>query len=247
LSKKSGVISSYKFKGSEFIYGKGGPRLNVYRAPIVNDRGASVAWRKNGLDNLLPKVEKIETVTLKNMVRVMVSQRYEGKNNSGFDVSTTYNVLSNGEVLVDVHTVPFGNLPTLARMGMKMSIPEEFEKVNFLGRGPHENYCDRKASAHVDMYNSTVTDQYVPYGEPQDNGSRQDTRWLALSDDSGGGLMFVAEGKTFAFSALPYTIENLEKGEHLNEVELAGFTTLCIKYSRIFIEGECRRSYSYCI
>jgi hypothetical protein len=68
----------------------------------------------------------------------------------------------------------------------------------------------------------------VPYGEPQDNGSRQDVRWLALFDDSDAGVMFVAEGNEFAFSALPYTIEDLDQAKHLNEINPSGYTTLCI-------------------
>ena len=62
-----------------------------------------------------------------------------------------------------------------------------------MDRGPHENYADRKTSAYVGVYESTVADQYVPYIRPQENGYKTDTRWLTLTDDSGNGILFTGD------------------------------------------------------
>jgi hypothetical protein len=111
---------------------------------------------------------------------------------------------------------------------MKMRIPEGYSNLHYYGRGPHENYADRKSGAVLDLYTSTVEQQYVPYGEPQENGSKQDVQWLSLISATGAGIMIVAEGKPFGFSALPYTIKSLEQARHLNELDPVGYTTLCV-------------------
>jgi beta-galactosidase len=94
-------------------------------------------------------------------------------------------------------------------MGMQMQLPEEFMNLKWLGRGPHENYADRKTSADVGLYESTVDDQYVPYIRPQENGYKTDTRWLTLTDESGNGLL-IAGDPLICFAALKNIHDDFE-------------------------------------
>jgi len=101
-------------------------------------------------------------------------------------------------------------------MGMQMQLPASFSNLRWLGRGPHENYADRKTSAFVGLYENTVADQYVPYIRPQENGYKTDTRWLTLTDDAGTGLLF--QGKPLiCFSALNNIHDDFESPGKLSQ------------------------------
>jgi beta-galactosidase len=107
-------------------------------------------------------------------------------------------------------------IPEIPRMGMQMQLPEEFVNLKWFGRGPHENYADRKTSAYVGVYESTVADQYVPYIRPQENGYKTDTRWLTLTDDNGSGLLFVGD-PLICFAALNNVHDDFESPGYLAE------------------------------
>lgn len=102
-----------------------------------------------------------------------------------------------------------GSLPPLPRLGVEMRFAGSLDQVEWLGRGPHENYPDRKASADFGRWESPVAHQATDYPRPQETGSHQDTRWVALRDSKGNGVLIVAPQEPFAFSALPYTAHDL--------------------------------------
>jgi beta-galactosidase len=104
----------------------------------------------------------------------------------------------------------------IPRMGMQMHLPVEYSNLKWLGRGPHENYADRWTSAEVGLYESTVTDQYVPYIRPQENGYKTDTRWITLTDDSGNGIL-VSGSPMFCFAALHNVHDDFESPGKLSE------------------------------
>jgi len=99
-------------------------------------------------------------------------------------------------------------------MGMQMQLPEEFSNLKWYGRGPHENYSDRKTSADVGIYESSVADQYVPYIRPSENGYKTDTRWLTLTDDNGSGIL-VSGDPIICFSALNNIHDDFESPGNL--------------------------------
>lgn len=104
------------------------------------------------------------------------------------------------------------NLPVIPRVGMRMSLPGNYDQMTYYGRGPWENYIDRKTSCFIDEYTMPVSDNYEPYIRPQENGHRTDTRWVALENKSGIGLLVV--GKTpFEFNASIYPLETFDSGE----------------------------------
>ena len=92
-----------------------------------------------------------------------------------------------------------------------------FEHLTWFGRGPHENYCDRKAGAAVGRYGGSVSDQHVPYIVPQENGNKTDTRWLVLEDGTGSGLL-VSAATVMEFSASHFSARDLYKSLHTYEL-----------------------------
>ena len=133
-------------------------------------------------------------------------------------------------------------MPELPRYGMKIGIPGDFSNLTWYGRGPHENYWDRKTSAFIGVNQSTVEDQYFPYIRPQENGYKTDTRWLTLQDSTGKGLMFIGE-PMISFSALNYSIDDLDQGtkqnyKHTNDLIPRDEVYINIDYKQTGVGGD---------
>jgi beta-galactosidase len=133
------------------------------------------------------------------------------------------------------------NLPELPRFGMRLRLPKAFDRIEWYGRGPHENYCDRFTSAFVGRYRSTVREQFVPYPSLQENGYKTDVRWVALRDANGLGIEFVGMD-LLSFSALPYTIEDLtplKRGwKPVTELAERDFVELNIDFKQMGVGGD---------
>jgi len=207
FDKKTGLVLRYTFQGKELI--AKGPEPNFWRPPTDNDFGnempkISGVWRKAG-DNRKLKDFAVEKLNdHKAEVRVMYDLP---------DVAShfhaVYTILGDGAVIVQNDIIT--NEPKLTEMprfGVKMVLPNGFEQMEFYGRGPQENYCDRNTAAHVGIYKSTVSEQYFPYVSPQENGNKTDIRWVAFTSNDGIGLMAVGM-PLLSMSALHYTIEDL--------------------------------------
>lgn len=143
------------------------------------------------------------------------------------DLNYTYTVYGSGDVELDVEMRPFGDFPPLPRAGLILSVPEGFERFTFYGRGPHESYPDRKDSARVGVYASTVEEQHVPYIRPQENGNHTEVRWAALTDDNGAGLLVMGK-PLFNTSAHHYTPKDLTAAEHIHELKARPETYLTL-------------------
>ena len=128
----------------------------------------------------------------------------------GIDSLVTYRVFGDGQVVVEHETVISDRLPFVPRVGMELVLPAGFERLVWYGRGPHENYCDRKLGAAVGMYESTVGEQFTPYVYTSESGGKEDTRWLALLDEEGCGLMAIGR-IPLHFDALHYSVKDLEQ------------------------------------
>ena len=217
FSKKTGGITSYRFNGREFFVPGANPQLTVYRAPVDNDTRVKSDWVDAGLNELKSELQSFQAETNGGkMARIDVQKKYTGKNGDGFFYHCIYTVLDNGDVFIDNQINPFGKLPTLPRVGFTFEIAKDFENLTWYGRGPHENYSDRKSGAAVGLYKSTVSEQYVPYIKPQSNGAKQDVRWCMVSAYDGTGLMVVKHSSLFAMTALHYTEDDFSKATHTN-------------------------------
>jgi beta-galactosidase len=196
----------------------GGPRLNVFRAPTDNDKHLARSWYAAGLDSLESAAISMDTHRLNDrVVQVRTKLDYSGKEGTGFEHVCTYTVLGNGVIYVHNQILPGGDLPVLPRVGVSMILKPPLRHVEWYGRGPMENYIDRKRSADMGRYRSLVDEMAVPYARPQETGNREDVRWISLTDDEGRGLLVVAE-QPLAVSALPYTAHDLDAADHIHEL-----------------------------
>jgi beta-galactosidase len=220
-----GVLSDLSVGGRQLLLA--GPQLNVWRAPTDNDGIKAWSgqewkplgqWLKAGLNDVTLSL-RAATVRKRDTV-VVIDLEHVGScaaSPSAFVHRHTYTVLPHGEILVANTVVADPSLPSLPRIGVVMTLPTDLEQLAWFGPGPHETYIDRKAGARVGRYESTVTDQYVPYIMPQEHGNHVDCRWLQLTDESGAGLRFVAQPLTEC-SASHFAAADLYAALHTNEL-----------------------------
>ena len=240
FDKKTGVIDSYKFRGIELI--EKGPEPNFWRAPTDNDLGFRMPkklgiWENTGNNRTLKNFSVKEASS--NQITVLVDYDLQDVKSEHM---IKYIILGNGDIMVKNKFIPGKKeLPDIPRFGMKMRIPAEFYHVKWYGRGPHENYCDRKTSAFIGAYESTVKDLYYPYISPQENGNRTDTRWIAFTNKEGNGLIAVGM-PLLSWSALPYTIEDLTQKSrgsiHEYELKEKDFVSVNLDYKQMGVGGD---------
>ena len=108
-----------------------------------------------------------------------------------------------------------------------MVLPGTQNQFTWYGRGPHENYIDRKSGAAIDVYSSTVREEYVPYIMPQEYGNKTDVRWAALTSEKGNGLL-ISGAQPFEVSVHPFTLQNLTQAQHTFELAWRDDVTLYI-------------------
>ncbi|UMB60434.1 DUF4981 domain-containing protein [Lutibacter sp. A80] len=217
FNKENGIITSYTYKGNQLIKDGNGPKPNFWRAPTDNDFGNrmqanNIEWKKA---SLFAKVTNFETSKgANNSIKVTIDYKLPGVETT---FNSTYAINGDGVILIDNtlnETTYKGDIP---RIGMRMQLPKKYGNMNYYGRGPWENYQDRKASAFIDVYNSKVKDQYVPYIRPQENGYKTEVRWAAFSDTNNNGLLVVSKNKSkgFGMSALHMPNEDFDTTEGL--------------------------------
>ncbi len=233
FAKADGFMDKYMVDGLDMI--KEGAKLtpNFWRAPTDNDFGAGLQQKYAVWKNPEFKLTSLKS-EMKDGLAV-VSAEYEMPSVfAGTKLQLTYEINNRGAVKVNQKLVAEkgAKVSNIFRFGMQMVMPKSFENISYYGRGPVENYIDRKWATELGVYNQTVTDQFYAYIRPQENGNKTDIRWWKQLNEAGRGLQFVAEAP-FSASALHYTIESLDSGwekkqEHSNEVEPADLTNLLI-------------------
>lgn len=233
FAKADGFMDKYMVDGLDMI--KEGAKLtpNFWRAPTDNDFGAGLQQKYAVWKNPEFKLTSLKS-EMKDGLAV-VSAEYEMPSvSAGTKLQLTYEINNRGAVKVNQKLVAEkgAKVSNIFRFGMQMVMPKSFENISYYGRGPVENYIDRKWATELGVYNQTVTDQFYAYIRPQENGNKTDIRWWKQLNEAGRGLQFVAEAP-FSASALHYTIESLDSGwekkqEHSNEVEPADLTNFLI-------------------
>lgn len=207
-----GQMTSYSIDNQEYILDGQGPWPNFWRAPTDNDMGnrmfeRNLEWKRAGLQ---AKVVSFKAKRLaKNLAEVFFEYELPGVQTL---FTSTYRISGNGTVEVMNELQKTDYQADIPRIGLRMQLPAHFREISWLGRGPWENYVDRRVSAFVDVYRSTVLEQYVPYVRPQENGYKTDVRWLVLQDGRGSGLRIEAlsPSEPFCFSALPMENEQFD-------------------------------------
>ncbi len=230
-----GAIQSFTYKDKELIASPLVP--NFWRVPIDNDRGNGMparhgVWKDAGANRTVTSV-KVEQPAPGKVEIGVIAMLGAGQSACGF----TYTVFGNGELAVQAVVEVVGQLPEMPRFGMTMEVPGDFDKVSWLGRGPHENYWDRKTGAAIGRYSASVEQLIHEYVRPQENGNRCDVRWFTLTNGDGAGLL-VAGMPTVDFSAWPYTAKALEKATHIHELPRSGNVTVNIDYRQMGVGGD---------
>lgn len=220
FDKSTGNILSWVSNGDTIA--QNGPRVNLWRAPTSNDIGTDFnpdprfsfhakLWYKYGLNDLNITRAKVNITKSDNSVKVVTNQQIAGKK-SKFNAILTHVVTADGAV--DINLKLTGNKTyNLPRVGFMLDLPKELSQVEWLGRGPQENYRDRSFAAHWGLYRNTVSNMVTPYVRPQENGNRFDVDKVSILSENGRKGVQVT-GKSFCFSIHPYTLATLTKASH---------------------------------
>jgi beta-galactosidase len=235
FSRTTGTIASLTYSGSTIIAdggdGPNGPVLNVFRAFTDNDGWMRRGFDRAGLSSKLNRSVKdfqVEIVSPK-AVTIGIATECVGSKQNGFAHTATYTIYGDGTIEVDNQVTPIGDVPPLPRLGLSMTLPGRYEGFTWYGRGPFENYPDRKTAADVAVYSSTVTQQYEEYVRPQENGSKEDVRWAVLTNQDGRGLMVVAD-QLLSVTALHFTADDLDRALHIDRLKPRDEVFLSIDY-----------------
>jgi hypothetical protein len=244
FDRQEGVIGSWRYEGAELL--NQGPALHIWRAPTDNDEGPewnadrmmAKKWRDAGLDRLRHQVKRVDANPIgPQAVRVEVRSFVRAPDcTQGFECDYTYTIYGSGDVVIDTHARPSGDLPPLPRVGLQMCLPGAYDTFTWYGRGPHETYADRKAGAQVGVYSTTVDEQYVPYITPQENGNKTGVRWAALTDDRGVGLLAVGM-PLLEVSAHHFTTQDLTAARHTYELKRREDITLNLDHRQSGLGG----------
>lgn len=241
FSKTAGTISSLIYGDKTIIKNaEGGPMFNLYRARMDNDRteerGPVIEWSKAGYDSLQYSLKSFDVVRLDDKNAFKISTVTDAITRSGFKTTTTitYQVYGNGFIEVESKFDPGKNDLDIPRLGLRLFLNQGLENIAWYGRGPHENYSDRKASAAFGEYAKTVNDMLEPYERPQGMGNREDVKWLKITDDENTGMMIVAKDK-INFTTLHFTDQDLFKAEHLYQLVPRKETVLSLDFGQLGI------------
>ena len=219
FNRATGQIEQYIYNGIEIFINP--IEANFWRAPNDNDLGNGMPKRtglwKNVSDSL--KTEVISGEVINGFARVVFKSSYPSIN---LNLISVYQVYGNGIINIDnKYSMADTSLPEIPRIGIKMSLPGDFDEVTWFGRGPHESYIDRKTSAAVGLYHGSVWDQTFQYVRPQETGNKTDVRWMALSNRKIG---LMAKGSPlFDGSVHHYPYEDLDyvpKGQKHGKLNL---------------------------
>lgn len=220
--------------------------LQAFRVPTDNEAGKASTYDDMGLRNLTltpgkwtaNKSEDGKSAT------ISITNTYKTSNGTQFIVNQSFLVFADGTIVVNASIDPSCKGAELPRLGMRTELIKGMEEMRWLGRGPWDSYRDRKECCHVGLYKSTVSEQWTNFVKPQENGNKEEVRWLALNNESGQGLMFVAP-ELMAASAGHWRAEDVynnrnDRKKHPNEVNFCQTTVVNLDvYQRALGNASC--------
>ena len=240
----TGFLKQYSVNGTNLL-GEGGTlRPNFWRAVTDNDMGA---WLQQKL--------KIWRNPVMNLTSLAVDKKTSSKSQvtviAHYDMpevharlTLTYEIHSGGAMCVTQGIAfddSYTEIPEMLRFGMVMEMPNDLEISHFYGRGPIENYADRRYSQRLGIYRQTADEQFYPYIRPQETGTKGDIRWWCQTNNQGNGLKITAD-KPFYASALHYDIAMLDEGDqkhqrHPSQLTKSAFTVLTLDSEHCGVGG----------
>ena len=203
-----GIMSGYTLKGSELM--QHGPMPSFWRAPTDNDIGAGYNRSLRDWRNVYEKNSVKEATVTKTDNGYEIIFTKEILNGDAL-AKQVFSVYGDGSVKVDNSlTTLKGNHKIILRVGNDLTLNKQYDQIAFYGRGPWENYWDRKTASFVGLYNQNVDGQYFPYARPQEGGNKADIRWVSMTNKKGKGLKIEMADGLLNFSALPYSLDDLD-------------------------------------
>ena len=242
FDKISGLVTDYTVNGYSVLSEEGTIRPNFWRAVTDNDMGASLQERFSDWYNPEMNLAYYKVERDKKLNNVTVT--------TGFDmplvksrINITYTIEGDGTVTVNerLFAVQDTEVPDMFRYGMIIEMPESSDISEYYGRGPIENYADRKSAQNIGIYRQTADEQTFSYIRPQESGTKSDMRWWIQSDKEGNGVMITSD-KNFYASASHYSIDDLDEGmekdqRHTEQIDKCGHTNLLLDLEHYGVGG----------
>ncbi|MBQ9640190.1 MAG: discoidin domain-containing protein [Bacteroidaceae bacterium] len=208
FSRQQGTLTGYIYNNVSLLSKP--ILLNCFRLPTDNDGNKTSTWDNMGLRKLTPKGIQAEYALGADAktATVTLTSTHTGLNGTAFNVQLSFLVCANGTVMVNSFIKPSSEGAVLPKIGFQLEMPADMEQLAWFGRGPWDSYRDRKEACLPAIYRSTVTDQYEEYILPQEHGTKQEVRWMALTDEQqNSGLLFIAPDQ-MAASAVHFRPED---------------------------------------
>ncbi len=231
FDKHDGFLSRYEVEGQPMLKEGGKLTPNFWRAPTDNDMGAALQKRYAVWKNPTMKLKSLTDQMENDLLVIRAVYDMEAVKGT---LELTYTINNVGAVKVSQKLTAdkSAEVSDMFRFGMQIQLPKCMDQICYYGRGPIENYADRNQAADLGKYIQTVDEQFYSYIRPQENGTKTDIRWWKQTNMGGNGLLFISEAP-FSASALHYSIESLDDGDHKDQrhselVEKVDYTNMCI-------------------
>ncbi|XP_047315021.1 beta-galactosidase [Impatiens glandulifera] len=247
FNTRTGYIENWKVNGVSVM--KKGVFPSIWRAPTDNDKGGGESsyfslWKAAKLDSLSFETKScsIDNATDATRVKVDVVLLVKDTSNSVLvEVEMVYNIYSSGDVILECKLKTKSGLPPLPRIGVEFHLEKSMDEIKWYGRGPFECYPDRKAAAHVGLYEKKVSEMHVPYIVPGESGGRADVRWVTFQNKDGLGLyasIYGGSSSLLQMNASYYTTEELHRATHEEELVKGDDIEVHLDYKHMGVGGD---------
>lgn len=217
-----------------------GGRDNFYRALTGIDEGThdpdrnyAWDWKKDGLDQLNMKIESLEYQIESTHVRIQSNVVY---NEGLLEVMKEFEIKEDSIRMI-VNVVNNSESDTIPRIGFGIKVPKNISDITWYGRGPYENYADRKEAAFVGLYQSTVAKQHIPYIKPVECGGKEDVRYVTIKNEKGEGLLVTAKD-LFHFNVLEHSIMEYDQADYDDELPVSFHNYMNIDMKHAGLGGD---------
>ena len=204
--------------------------LNIWRAPTDNDRHIRRQWERAGYDRAGAQAYSTRIIRRRGAVAVHAEMSVSATAlQPALRVRAVWTVTESGELAVNLRARKSEGFPCLPRFGLRLFLPSSMHQVAYYGLGPGESYIDKHRSCHHDEFRTTVAELHEGCIRPQENGSRADCDYVALTEGADDALELTAVGlRPFSFNVSAYTQEELTETAHDAELSPCGSTVLCL-------------------
>ena len=241
FNRKDGFICDYEVKGLSMLEKDAQITPNFWRAPTDNEYGNGFVKKSKAWRNPQLQLQDLKWSESDGIVKVEAAYRLP---DLGADYNMSYQINSEGQIALEATLVPGKDgkeLPEMNRFGITVPMPESMDKSNFYGRGPVENYADRKSSAFIGSYTQTASQQAHAYIRPQETGTKSDIRRWSQTDKGGRGLSITSPAPFYA-AATNYSVAALDNGDektqmHFREVKPVDYVNLLIDSEQAGVGG----------